>query len=1145
LRTLLALLLFPLVTLAQQTPERLHTSLDSGWKFHFGDAADPAKDFNYKTSTIFVKSGKAAGTAIASTFDDKDWQTLTLPHDWAVGLPAEYSTDSDVMAHGYKPVGGHYPATSIGWYRRHFRISSADSGRRVVIRFDGIFRDSKVWINGFYLASNLSGYSGFSCDVTDYLRYDQDNTLAVRVDASQYEGWYYEGAGIYRHVWLNEYNNTHIAEDGLFVHSTGNAVTIETTVVNESANTTHPTVAAYLTDRAGKLIGQAPAQPLTLAPGEQRTVSQVISVGHPRLWSPETPYLYRAGTTLRSGATVIDDQKLRVGIRSIRIDASGLYVNGVYTKIKGVCNHQDHAGVGSAIPDYLQYYRARLLKQMGANACRTSHNPPTPEWLDACDSLGLLVLDENRLLNSSPEYVDQFHRLVLRDRSRASVFLWSLGNEEGYVQTRPVGRLIAATLIQHLKEWDPTRTCTYAADLANVYQGINQIIPVRGFNYRVPGVEPYHLDHPGQPVIGTEMGSTVTTRGVYTKDTVNGYVPDEDLTAPWWANKAEEWWPLAATKPWFLGGFVWTGFDYRGEPTPYKWPNINSHFGVMDMCGFPKNIYYYYKSWWTDEDVLHISPHWNWKGKEGQPIPVWVNTNADDVELFLNGKSLGKKTMPRNSHLEWTVLYEPGTLSAIAYKRGKKLTAMVQTTGEPRGVVVTPYKTTMDADGSEATIVNISVVDRQGREVPDANNLIHFKASGDLHIIGVGNGDPSSHEADKGADSIASRHLFNGHCQVILQSGTRAGMYHFEATGDSLYAGATDVSLIVPGPPHSVLAWHPRNRTSPAPATHRPITKMLGADISFLPELENRGVHFSDNKGERDAIAILKDHGFNYIRLRIFNEPARDSGYSPGKGFCDLPHTLAMAKRVKAAGLKLLLDFHYSDYWADPGKQFKPAAWRNLDFATLLDSVYDYSLRVMEALRRQGTDPDMVQVGNEINHGMIWPDGSIHHPDSLASLIYAGIKGVKAADPGCPIMLHIALGGQNDESHFFLDNMLERQLPFDVIGLSYYPRWHGSLSDLRYNVDDLARQYGKDIIVVEYTQLKREVNDIAFNVPDGLGKGTCIWEPLNTWEQIFEKDGKANDLLYLYDDLSREFIGHPAISPSTASRPSRRTVAPL
>ena len=1205
-KTLLLLAFLPLFVaqnaFSQQTPvwPRSHLNFDAGWKFHLGNAADPAKDFNYRTVGIFVKSGKAAGTAIATDFNDSSWRTLSLPHDWAVELPFEYSPDSDVMSHGYKPVGGHYPATSVGWYRKHFTIPVVDSGRRFVIRFDGVYRDSKIWVNGFYLCGNASGYSGFTCDITDYLRYGHDNVLVVRVDASQYEGWYYEGAGIYRHVWLNEYDNLHIAEDGLFVHSAvklaprGSAegplaasatVTIETTVVNDNDASATTSLSAYLTSRDGKLLGRTPAQSLTLGPNETRTISQNITITHPILWSPETPYLYRAGATLSAAPpvptgsrattfTVLDDEKLRIGIRTIRLDSSGLYVNGVYTKLKGVNNHQDHAGVGTAMPDYLQYYRARLLKEMGVNASRTSHNPPTPEWLDACDSLGLLVVDENRLLNSGEEYLDQFRRLVMRDRSRASVFLWSLGNEEGFVQTRPVGRRIATTLIARQKQWDPTRTSTYAADLANVYQGINEVIPVRGFNYRIKGVEPYHADHPDQPIIGTEMGSTVTTRGIYVKDTVNGYVPDEDITAPWWANTAEQWWALAAVHPYWLGGFVWTGFDYRGEPTPYRWPNINSHFGVMDMCGFPKNIYYYYKSWWTDEDVLHISPHWNWKGREGQPIPVWVNSNADDVELFLNGRSLGKKSMPPNSHLEWTVPYEPGTLSAIAYKKSRKLTASVETTGPAREIVVTPYKTTMCADGSEATVVNISVVDRQGREVPDADNLIRFHATGDLHILGVGNGDPSSHESDKpgllgdappaasgqnpsiattsgGAaaapstlaetpsgvfvDTVAERHLFNGHCQVILQSGTHPGMTHFEATGDSLYPGSTDISLIIPGPVHSVTLWHPPLAAAPpaqtpgaAPdkglAPHRPITKMLGADISFLPELENRGVHFSDDKGERDAIAILKDHGFNYIRLRIFNDPSRDSGYSPGKGFCDLAHTLVMAQRVKKAGLKLLLDFHYSDYWADPGKQFKPAAWRGADFSVLMDSVYFFTRKVIAALKEQGTLPDMVQVGNEINHGMIWPDGSIRHPDSLARLIYAGICGVKAVDPTCPIMLHIALGGQNDESHFFIGNMLSRNVPFDVIGLSYYPRWHGTLSDLKYNVDDLAKQYGKDVIVVEYTQFKREVNDIAFSVPGGLGKGTCIWEPLNTWEQIFDKTGKANSLLYLYDDLSKDFI---------------------
>jgi len=1124
---LFVICLVPFLPLSAQTGSsrgvREHISLDRDWKFHFGDAADPAKDFNFGTVSIFAKSGKAAGTAIAADYDDRDWRTLSLPHDWADELPFQNSPDSDVMSHGYKPVGGHYPASSVGWYRKHFTVAPADSGGRFVIRFDGIYRDSRVWINGFYLCNNVSGYSGFVCDITDYLRYGRDNVLTVRVDASEYEGWYYEGAGIYRHVWLNQYNNVHIAEDGMFVHSevknASATVTIETTVVNDKTIPSSTTVAAYLTDREGKVLGRSPELAVSLGANERRTIRQSIAITHPSLWSPDNPYLYRAGAILRNGGVLMDEEKLRIGIRDIRIDATGLYVNGLYTKIKGVNNHQDHAGVGTALPDYLQYYRARLLKQMGVNACRTSHNPPTPEWLDACDSLGLLVMDENRLLNSSPEYLDQLKRLIMRDRSRASVFLWCIGNEENMVQTRPVGRLIASTLIARQKEWDPTRTCTYAADLANVYQGINEVIPVRGFNYRIAGVDPYHAAHPGQPIVGTEMGSTVTTRGIYTRDTVNGYVPDEDKMAPWWATTAEDWWALAAERPWWMGGFVWTGFDYRGEPTPYKWPNINSHFGVMDICGFPKNLYYYYKSWWTDEDVLHISPHWNWKGKEGQPIPVWVNTNADEVELFLNKRSLGKKTMPRNRHLEWSVPYEPGVLEAVGVKKGKKILAAVETTGAAYEVVVTPYKTTMRADGSEATVVNISVVDRQGREVPDAGDLIRCTVSGDLHILGTGNGDPSSHEADKGEDSAAQRHLFNGHCQVILAAGVRPGMYHFTAAAEGLQTGSTDISLIVPGEAHSVLAAGQRGS-----GAIRPVSKMLGADISFLPELESRGIRFSDNKGQRDAIDILKDHGFNYIRLRIFNEPARDSGYSPGKGFCDLAHTLAMARRVKAAGLKLLLDFHYSDYWADPGKQYKPEAWKGKNFTTLLDSVYVFTATVITALRQQGTLPDMVQVGNEINHGMIWPEGSIRHPDSLAHLIYAGIRGVKAADPACPIMLHIALGGQNDESHFFLDNMLQRQVPFDVIGLSYYPRWHGSLSDLKYNVDDLARQYGKDIIIVEYTQFKQAVNNIAFNAPGGHGKGSCIWEPLNTWEQIFGNDGKANSLLYVYDDISKTFI---------------------
>jgi len=298
----------------------------------------------------------------------------------------------------------------------------------------------------------------------------------------------------------------------------------------------------------------------------------------------------------------------------------------------------------------------------------------------------------------------------------------------------------------------------------------------------------------------------------------------------------------------------------------------------------------------------------------------------------------------------------------------------------------------------------------------------------------------------------------------------------------------------------------------------------MGADISFLPELENRAVKFSDNGIEKDAIQIMRDHGFNYVRLRIFNDPAKDGGYSAGKGFCDLKHTKEMAKRVKAAGMKFLLDFHYSDYWADPGHQYKPDAWKGLNFEQLKKALYDYTYLVMNELKQQGTLPDMVQVGNEINHGMVWPEGSISSIDSLAQLENAGIAAVKAVDPTIVILLHVALGGQNDETVFCMDNMLKRNVHFDVIGLSYYPKWHGTLDDLRDNMNDLIRRYDKDIIVVEYSAKKEEVNKLVFELAGEKGKGACIWEPLSTWEAIFNKDGKSNAYIKLYDEISKQYL---------------------
>lgn len=776
-------------------------SLDEDWKFHFGHAANPEKDFDYSKTALLHKSNVFATTVVNPKFVDTTWKKINIPHDWVVELPFVKSEQVEMDSHGYKPVGGVYPETSIGWYRKHFSVDKAKKNKRFELQFDGIYRNAEIWLNGFYVGTNFSGYVGNAYDVSDYINFEGDNVIVVRVDATQYEGWFYEGAGIYRHAWLNITDKIFIPNDGIFVHSEvkeKNArVTIETTVQNNNLKNTNASVYTYITDRNGKILAKTSEEKLTLGIRKDITVKQKINLTNVQLWDLDNPYLYKVVSVVKSGNQIVHQAKTRFGIKTVKFDAKeGFFLNGKSIKIQGTNNHQDHAGIGSALPDYLQYYRIKLLKEMGSNAYRASHNAPTPELLEACDSLGMLVLDEQRLLNSSPEYIDQFKRLLKRDRNHASVFLWSIGNEEQNIQGNEYGKRIAQTLLAIQEDLDPTRTSTYAADMANDFKGVNEVIPIRGFNYREYAVADYHRDHPNQPLLGTEMGSTVTTRGIYEKDEIRAYVPDQDITHPWWASKAETWWKLAAENKYWLGGFVWTGFDYRGEPTPYKWPNISSHFGILDVCGFPKNIYYYYKSWWTNEDILHISPHWNWPEKVGQPIDVWVNSNAEEVELFLNGKSLGKKTMERNSHLQWNVNYEPGTLEAIGYKKGKKLTSKVETTGKAYQVVLAPDKTILTADGKDATVINISITDEKGREVPVADNMVKFYLSGDAKIIGVGNGDPSSHEPDKWAEGAWQRSAFNGKCQVILQAGKNIGEIQFEAKANGLQSATVKLKLI-------------------------------------------------------------------------------------------------------------------------------------------------------------------------------------------------------------------------------------------------------------------------------------------------------------------------------------------------------------
>jgi len=430
--------------------------------------------------------------------------------------------------------------------------------------------------------------------------------------------------------------------------------------------------------------------------------------------------------------------------------------------------------------------------------------------------------------------------------------------------------------------------------------------------------------------------------------------------------------------------------------------------------------------------------------------------------------------------------------------------------GEPIEIQLTPYKTTMLGNGSDTALIGVKIIDKDGKEVANAKKLITFHIKGDARIVNM----RKTNREEGGADTSIQAYI-TGDCWLTLQAGATPGAIKFSATADSLYTGSTEIHTVQPGTPHAV--------TTANYTPHRVKDKILGADISFLPELESRGIKFSDNGKPGDAIEILKAHGFNYIRLRLFVDPENPKGYSPGKGFCDLEHTKAMAKRVKAAGMKLLIDFHYSDYWADPGQQNKPAAWVGEDFNGVKKSLYDFTVKAMTELKDQGTTPDMVQVGNEINHGMVWPDGAINNLDSLAQLIYAGVRGVKAVSSSTNIMLHIALGGQNAESRFFLDNMTKRKVPFDVIGLSYYPKWHGTPPDLKNNMADLAHRYKQQVLVAEYSQLKQEVNDIAFTAPGNKAVGTFIWEPLSTWESVFDRDGKSNTYLNVFPAIAQKY----------------------
>lgn len=772
---------------------RKKTLFDELWNFQLGDIRIPNSVKGGMTGGITDCASVDDGEWLDIAYNDKgmgtqtlEWTPLALPHDWCV--EQQYVQDDSLGArggsHGYLPGG-------VGFYRKTFDIPAEGVGKKWTVGFDGVSGTSTVWVNGHLLGEHRGGYSGFTYDLTDVLRYGAEgkNVILVKVDATEFEGWWYEGCGIYRHVWLQQSERLHVAEYGTYittpeVDQEQALVNIRTRIRNEEMEGRACSLTTEIYDAAGSLVHSGELQAYADWYSELE-LAQTFTVPHPILWSPDQPYLYKAVSVVKSAGVETDRYETIFGIRTIRFDASeGFFLNGEPLLIKGTCNHQDFAGVGVALPDSLIEYKLKLLKEMGSNAYRSAHHPPTPELLDICDRVGLLVMDENRKLDSSPNGLSQLERLIYRDRNHPCVIIWNLENEE-ILEGTIMGTRILKTLADTTRRLDPTRPTSAAMNHGWNEGGYNDVVDITGYNYG----QREHLDirdheqHPNRRMIGSESASFTVTRGIYEDDPVRGYCSEYGTNIPSWGCSPERAWGDVVQNRFLTGVFIWTGFDYRGEPTPYLWPCINSHFGVMDTCGFPKDIYYYMQAVWTDEPLVHVFPHWNWEGKEGKVIDVRIFSNTETVELFLNGRSLGEQQVNRTEHQSWEVVYEPGELKAVGKQDGQPVVEqVVVTAGQPYQIQLYPDRQSLAADGSDTIPVRVAVLDKQGNLVPTADNEIRFEVEGAGHILGVGNGNPSSHEPDK----ATIRRTFNGWCLALIQSVSVAGPIRLRAVSAGL-----------------------------------------------------------------------------------------------------------------------------------------------------------------------------------------------------------------------------------------------------------------------------------------------------------------------------------------------------------------------
>ncbi len=809
----------------QNSKVRDKVDFTQDWKFYLGDDS----------------------LAYNQQYDDSGWRILDLPHDWSI--EADFSLDNPAT-----PGGGALPG-GIGWYRKEFTVDKSNIDKDIYIDFDGVYWNSKVWINGHLLGERPNGYVSFRYDLTPYLKAGEKNIIAVRVDNSQQpNSRWYTGSGIYRNVWLVAVNPVHIDHWGTFVTTPSVSdkeaeIKIVTKVSNTENTAQEVKVYSILVDATGKEVAKTDGI-INITSKGTAEIEQQLTTDNPTLWSVENPYLYKIVSRVMQGDAVLDEYETPFGIRYFSFEADkGFFLNGKHVKIKGVCNHHDLGCLGTAVNVRAMERQLEILKEMGCNGIRTAHNPPAPELLELCDKMGFIVMDETFDMwrkKKSPydysQYFAEWHEkdltdLILRDRNHPSIFMWNVGNEVleqwshidadtldlqqanlvlNFANTLNkkdmdskdlhVNSLLAIKLADMVKSLDPSRPVSSGN---NETEPSNHVLrsgamDIIGFNYHdYNWGENFLKKFPGQKLIITESTSALMSRGYYEMPSDSMNIWPERWDKPFdrpihhcssydnchvpWGSTHEDTWKVVKKYDHISGVYLWTGFDYLGEPTPFWWPSRSSYFGVVDLAGFPKDIYYMYQSEWTDKDVLHIFPHWNWQ--EGQTVDVWVYyNNADEVELFLNGESLGRKSKPEDVfHVFWRVPYKKGTLKAVSYLKGKEvLTREIKTTGEPVSLRLTADRSTIKADGRDLSFITVEALDADGNPVPVAENLIDFTIEGNGIIAGTDNGDPT----DSNSLKKPSRKLFSGKALVVVQSKRQSGSIVLNASSAGLKAAS-------------------------------------------------------------------------------------------------------------------------------------------------------------------------------------------------------------------------------------------------------------------------------------------------------------------------------------------------------------------